>query len=346
MSILVSICTTKRLAILGLLATAVSGCTVTRTDAMQRYFHETKSIQDDYPNQSFSNAMQLIYSVERVPPEGVNNFDSFNAFDYPQDNGSNITSAALAFPKSPWLALDHLIIAQRNKGLPLVKENILILMEPIHSSASTPKHQLNAEVIPVVDALTERARTIIKDAYKKSGTPVTLDIADTEHRSIYASWFSPYFLIPDGLDFCPQNVQSLKELTDSQLKYCSTQLTNRGFVNFENPKNTHKIPYAINGNYAYKLVRLPDGFPIESLKSDDKFSFLFVPSFIYHQSDIGEALTKEMIIELAKEDRFSLNPFLKDLNTGEYMYFNPEVSKLQKDKYTRIDEEAVFMTQK
>ncbi|SHF97339.1 hypothetical protein [Vibrio gazogenes] len=338
---------TKKVVLLGvaLASATLSGCTVTRMSAMQRHFHETNSLKDDYPSRSFSDAQQFIYSVERVQPTGVNDLDSFNAFEFVDSDHlvANAVGASLAIPVSPWLALNNLIVSQNRKGTPLLRESVLILMEPIKSNSNSPKEQLDADIEQTVDKLTLRAEKIVKDAYSRAGTPVALEEIDTNGRSGYASWYSPKFLVPNGVEYCPQNINSVSELSDSQIKYCTTILTNRGFVNFVNPENQYSVPIAINDNYAYTLMRLPDGFPVESLKTESEYSFLFMPSFVYHKSNIADGLNSEMVIKLADEGRLSMNPLVKNINTGEYMYFNSDVSKYQKNKYERIDDEAVYM---
>lgn len=329
-----------------LVASSLSGCSVTRMSAMERHFHEAKSLEVDYPDETFSEAQQFMYSVERVAPTGVNNLDTFNAFESIKTNSfaANAAGASLAIPRSPWLALNHLILAERRNGTPLLRQNILILMDSIESNASTPSEQLSADVERTVDNLTIRAKNLIEDAYDKAGTPVKFVEPDTNRRSGYASWFSPTFYVPEGVDYCPQNISTVSELDNSQLKYCATILTNRGFVNFLNEKETNPLSFSILGNYAYKLVRLPDGFPVDKLKSPDTHSFVFMPTFIYRKSDILNNLSQSKILELFEDGRISLNPLLKNIHSGEYMYFSKDLTKFQKSKYQRINDKEVLET--
>lgn len=323
---------------------ALSGCSVNRMSAMQRNFHEEASLQNDFPSKTFSDAQQFIYSLERVKPVGVNDLDSFNAFkSVTTDNfAANAVGASLAIPASPWLALNNFIVSQSRNGTPLLRENVLVLMSPILSDKDTPKDILNNEIEEVIDRLTERGANMILDAYKKEGTPVNITEPDTNRRTGYASWFNPMIYVPDGVEYCPNGVKSVSELSDQQLKYCTTVVSNRGFVNFSNPKSKSAVPFTVDGNYAYKLIRLPDGFPVESLSTNQDNAFLFMPSFIYRKSDILADIDQQTISKLAKEGRITLNPLLKNIHTNQYFYFNSEIAKYQTSMLERVNEEVVF----
>lgn len=332
--------------LLGMVVSAISlsGCSVNRMSAMERHFHEASSLDKDLPTKSFSDAQQFMYTLERVKPVGVNNLDNFNAFESIRTDNltANAVGASLAIPTSPWLALNNLIASQSRNGTPVLRENVLILMAPIQSNEDTPKEQLNSEVETKVDLLTERGIALILKAYKKAGFHVNVVQPDVNHRTGYASWFNPMIYIPDGLEYCPSGTIKASELTDQQLKYCTTIVSNRGFVNFVNSEGKPDVPFAVKGNYVYKLIRLPDGFPVESLSSEDSNAYLFMPSFIYRKSDILDNAGKDIISKLANEGRISLNPLLKNIHTNQYHYFNPEIQKYQSNKLERINEEDVY----
>ncbi|MEF1336020.1 hypothetical protein REH81_04380 [Vibrio rotiferianus] len=322
----------------------LSGCSYNRVTANNTEYMETKSLSDDMAETGFSDAQQFLYSITRVKPEGSNNLDDFNAFQFTQTDPTlaNAAGAALAIPQSPWLALNNFLVSQGRDQVTHYRNNMLILLSPMKSTSSTPKEDFHAEVVGVADELTADAMTMIKGAYNLAGTPVDHVFADVEQRSGHFSWFSPEFIIPSNVDYCPSDIESLDALGDSELEYCSTALTNRLFVNFNNPANKHAVPLAINGSYGYKIIYLPDGFPVEFLKSDNPNSYVFMPSFMYHKSNILSKMDKNAVLDMAREGRISLNPLLKNIHTGEYHYFNDEIKSYQESPLIRIDEEKVF----
>lgn len=326
----------------------LSGCSYNRVTANNSEYLETKSLLDDVPETSYSEAQQFLYSITRVKPEGSNNLDEFNAFQFSQTDSTlaNAAGAALAIPQSPWLALNNFLVSQGRNQVTHYRNNMLILMAPMKSTSSTPKEEFHEEVVTVADELTENAMAIVKEAYSLSGTPANHIFDDVEQRSGHFSWFNPQFIIPSNVDYCPSDVSSLEELGDSPLEYCATVLTNRLFVNFINPANKHEVPLAIEGSYGYKIIYLPDGFPIESLKSVNPNAYVFMPSFIFHESDILSKLDKNTLLDMAKQGRISLNPLLKNIHTGEYHYFNKEIRSYQGSPMVRIDEEKVFNSSK
>lgn len=326
----------------------ISGCSYNRVTANSHQYMDTKSLLDDVPDTSYSEAQQFLYSTMRVKPEGSNNLDEFNAFRFSQTDSTlaNAAGAALAVPQSPWLALNNFLVSQGRHQVTVYRHNMLILMSPMQSTPSTPKEEFHKEVVTVADKLTENAMTIIKDAYNLSGTPVKHVFDDVDSRSGYFSYFSPQFIIPSNVEYCPSEVTSLEDLGDSNLEYCATALSNRLLVNFINPENKHEVPLAIEGSYGYKIFNLPDGFPIESLKSVNPNAYVFMPSFIFHESDILSKLDKNTLLDMSKQGRISLNPFLKNIHTGEYHYFNKEIRSYQESPMVRIDEEKVFNSSK
>lgn len=322
----------------------LSGCSYNRVTAHNWAYNETMSLSDDVPEKSFSDAQQFLYSTIQVKPEGPDNLDDFNAFQFtPTDPTlANAAGAALAIPQSPWLALNNFLVSQGRDQVTQYRNNMLILLSPMKSTSSTPKEDFHAEVISVADELTADAMTMIKDAYMLAGTPVNHVFDDVELRSGHFSYFSPKLIIPSNVAYCPSDVESLDTLADSELEYCSTALSNRLFVNFSNPANNHSVPLAINGSYGYKVIYLPDGFPVEFLKSENPYSYVFMPSFIYHKSDILSKMDKNTLLDMARQGRISLNPLLKNLHSGEYHYFNEEIKSYQEGPLIRIDEEKVF----
>ncbi len=322
----------------------LSGCSYNRVTAHDYEYMEAKSLSDDLPEKGFSDAQQFLYSIIRLKPEGSNNLDDFNAFQFtPTDPTlANAAGAALAIPQSPWLAVNNFLVSQGRDRVTHYRNNMLILLSPMKSTSSTSKEDFHAEVVSVADELTADAMTMIKDAYNLAGTPVNHVFDDVEQRSGHFNWFSPKFIIPSNVDYCPSDIESLDALEDSALEYCSTALTNRLFVNFSNTANNHAVPLAINGSYGYKIIYLPDGFPVEFLKSDNPNSYVFMPSFIYHESNILSKIDKNTLLDMARQGRISLNPLLKNIHIGEYHYFNDEIRSYQESPSIRIDEEKVF----
>lgn len=312
--------------------------------AMESNFHKERVLTIDFPDETFSEAQQFVYTMMGAKPIGVDNLDAFNALknNYSDKLISDAISASFFIDASPWLALNHFITLQGKHRPPLLRNNVLILMAPIQSNSNTPTEQLYAEVEQAVDQLTEQAMNLILDAYKESGTPVTIIESDTNRRTGHPYWFSPMIYVPKDVEYCPKNVTSVSELTNQQFKYCATVVTNRGFVNFYNPQNNTPVPFTISENYAYKLMYLPDGFPIEKLNSDVDNAYVFMPSIIYRTSNILDNITPETLLKLVKEGSITLNPLLKNIHSNQYHYFNPDISRFQTSNFERIDEELLF----
>lgn len=112
----------------------LSGCSYNRVTANNSEYLETKSLLDDVPETSYSEAQQFLYSITRVKPEGSNNLDEFNAFQFSQTDSTlaNAAGAALAIPQSPWLALNNFLVSQGRNQVTHYRNNMLILMAPMN----------------------------------------------------------------------------------------------------------------------------------------------------------------------------------------------------------------------
>jgi len=328
----------------------LSGCTAMTREALIRTgSRDSVSLKHTYKDKSFSDPMQLMYSISWAKPVHGNNLDNFNAFKYTNPNATQDALQAGAIATSllsgnPLSALTNATVIQINKSTPsqLYRQNLLITMVPISSDSSSPTEAIEKDAKISVTELYARTTKMIETAYAKNNSPVIMDVVDTDFKSGQDTRFEPHYLVPKNPSYCPQNIESIEQLNRSELKYCTTLVKKYVALAY----NNDSVSLAINGNYAIMLTFLPDMFPIEYLSSEDKYTYLFVPSFFYRMSDIGRQLNGSMLAKLYKQGRFSLNPYVKNLKTGEYMYFNENVSKLQQNKFARVDEERVISNSK
>ncbi|MDO6497923.1 hypothetical protein [Photobacterium sanguinicancri] len=102
--------------------------------------------------------------------------------------------------------------------------------------------------------------------------------------------------------------------------------------------NDNYIPMVPQGDYITAQTYLPIGFPIEKLTSinvEGVTQFLYVPPIKENKTtSFWKEENLKYVSEWYKQDRISINPYLKNLNTKEVMYFNPKISAKQKDKYS------------
>ncbi|MDE1329805.1 MULTISPECIES: hypothetical protein [Vibrio] len=111
--------------------------------------------------------------------------------------------------------------------------------------------------------------------------------------------------------------------------------------------NTDRIPMLIrenegyiplvpqSGDYLAAQTFLPLGFPIEKLKSlggNNIQQILYVPAMkLNQQENLWKKENFDYFEDWYKKERISVNPYLKDLNDGTIMYFNPKITSKQKD---------------
>jgi len=337
---------TISLASVALMALTMSACSITRESSMARHVYDVHSIVDDYPGRNFSDPMQLLYSIYWAEPDRSNNIDNFNIFNYTNPNATqNVLQAAsisnaLAFG-NPLQALTYGTLAQINKTSPnsFYRQNLLILMMPLSGEPGGEASAFQKSISDDVDSLHRQSMEIIKSAYLQDDVSIAFDVEDLEFRSRVVSYNKPHYLIPDGLSYCPEAVTSLSDLNDSQLEYCAVLLRNygSGFTN-----NT-SVKLAPQGNFVSLVTRLPDMFPVENLNTDSDFSFVYVPTFLYRLSDVADNMSGEELVKYYDKGSFSLNPYMKNIKTGEVMYFNSQLQALQKDKFEVIDEKKVIV---
>lgn len=325
---------TKKMVLLGTLvaSSVLTGCVnLDRVGAMQRDAREFTPLDKQFPDTKFSEPTQIVSTALFVPPVRHNNLDSLNAFDYEDPN--RVQNAAqvgviVANIGNPFAMFTHAMIIQMHKTAPgrTVRANQLITAIPFTGDFDKD-----------ANALHEMNIAIIRNAYKANGTPVVFDHTVTGNTNGLAR-LSPHYLIPKGLDYCDKSTEDFNDLTNHDYELCGTLLLNYGAVYYNNT-SIEALP---KGSFMISSTWLPDNFPVELLKSDNPYSYVYVPPFMYTYTNVYKDFSTDTIIELSHKGRFSLNPYVKNIHSGEIMYFNKDLSKYQSDSHTLIDEVKTF----
>lgn len=152
--------------------------------------------------------------------------------------------------------------------------------------------------------------------------------------------FNPHYLIPQGLDYCDKSIDDFNDLSPNIHDYelCGTLLLNAGDVYYNNTI-VETLP---KGNFMISSTWLPDNFPVELLKSNNPYAYVYVPPFMYMYTNVYKDFSTDKVIELSRKGRFSLNPYMKNINSGEIMYFNKNLAKYQADNKSLIDEVRIL----
>ncbi|WP_036799653.1 hypothetical protein [Photobacterium marinum] len=91
---------------------------------------------------------------------------------------------------------------------------------------------------------------------------------------------------------------------------------------YKNNTNDTRFPL---GDFVEVHSTLPAIFPIENLTSDSKYDWVYLPSFTFFTGKWiknFEGFTEETLINEYNKGRFSLNPNIRMLRSGEVYYFN------------------------
>jgi len=307
------------------------------------------SISYEYPNHSFSDPMQLLYAMKWVKPDRSNNIDNFNIFNFTNPNTTQNAlqaasiSNALAFG-NPLQAITYGTLTQINKTVPDVfyRKNLLILMMPMTGNPDGDSMSFQEALSNDANSLHEMSIELIKQAYRRNGQSIAFDAEDIRSRSGVVASHKPHYLVPQGLPYCPKSIKSLSDLGNSELEYCAVLMRNYG----HGITNNATVKLAPKGNFVLLVTSLPDMFPVKNLKSDSEFSYVYVPTFLYRQSDVANSMSGEELAANYENGSFSLNPYLRNIKTGEVMYFNSQLQALQNDQFQLIDEKKIIMSTK
>ena len=329
---------------MGILAlSALSACTFTRESLLTTSIHNTHSLKKNSGNENFTEPMQLMYALYSPPMNQSNNLQNFNAFTYTNPNSTQDALQAASITTSllsgnPLKALTYGTLVQINKTVPsgAYRTNKLILMAPLEVDPDSSEETLQKSIGKTTDKLYIRSIQMIKEAYKDAGTPVEHVEVDPSLRLGYIPLIEPTYLLPKGQTYCPKHSESIDKMTDSELRYCSTIVFNFALVYLDNTD----AKLALKGNFVAMSTPLPDLFPVDKLHTNQPYSYLYAPPIFYRISDVLSKLSGKQMDSLYQQGRFTLNPYIRNLNTGEYMYFNPKLSKLQKNKFSKIDEKS------
>ena len=328
---------TKKIALVGMVAASsiLTGCaSYDRVGIMQLTAKDLPTLTEQFPDQKFSEPSQIIYTATGVPPVfKQDNLDKLNAFDYTDPNkvqnaaqlGTVVTSMG-----NPLAMVTNSMLIQMHKSQPtrLLRANQLITAIPFSGDFDKD-----------ANALHEMNIAIISNAYAANGTPVEFDhLVDGNTNGLQR--FNPHYLIPKGLNYCDKSVEDFNDLNPNihDFELCGTLLLNAGDVYYNNT-TVETLP---KGNFMISSTWLPDNFPVELLKSNNPYAYVYVPPFMYMNTNVYKDFSTEKVIELSRKGRFSLNPYMKNINSGEIKYFNKNLDKYQADNNSLIDEVKIL----
>ncbi|MBF9000317.1 hypothetical protein [Vibrio nitrifigilis] len=296
--------------------------------------HTTKETPHyDSTDVHFSEQSKLFFAANAaisVPKEA--SFEQYNPYIKTTDNSlfrTLFNSKLMSFGNSASKMVGGGLLVKDMLALDYVpswRANQLIIAIPFSGDLEGDANRLH-----------EKKVALIKAAYKANGTPVSYD------HPITASSFSqlsPHYLVPTGIPYC-----SDKKPTDFDKvsfsasggyydEVCATAVLKSGDVLVGNDD----IKLLPQGDLMYSSTWLPDNFPIEYLKSDNPYTYLYVAPVELHVSNVYEHLSENQLLKAYESGRISLNPYMKDLKTGEIMYFNERLKAYQENSISLVDD--------
>ncbi|PSW06067.1 hypothetical protein [Photobacterium lipolyticum] len=314
----------------------LSGCVsipADRDGRMTALAKDARSLAADYPDAQYSEPMQLMYTIHGTKPERHNDLDGFNAFDYHDPNSVQsalqVGTVASTFG-NPFAMLTRTSLIEIMKTAPSksLQSNRLVIMVPSSGNIKAD-----------ADKIYELKLAMIKRAYVRAGAS-SVSTHFVEGNTDGLSSFSPAYLIPDGLKHCDLSNVNLDNIGGYQRKSCAAMILNGGSLYFNNSDDK----LAPKGDFLVSSSWLPDNFPVEHLSTDSDFTYLYMPTVLWNQSGVYADIPAEDLSALYAKHRFSLNPLVKNLKSGEVMYFNQKLSNNQPSPTELVDEKKVFLS--
>ncbi|PSW96291.1 hypothetical protein C0W38_17475 [Photobacterium angustum] len=328
----------KKLFISITIAATLAGCasSPSYTSVYDQIMIGNKQTPEDYSyidDKSLSQEMQFMYYIGNsdVKPIKANDLDNF-AKDY---NPHSVSDASLVGASVITLLGGANIFQLGTFGLGNLggrvdmnnqyKENKIIVLVP---TANLTNDQIKAKVAASVAKTTSAVKKAIED----DGRKFIEDKYLSDDKTLSEAYFLSYDKdndVPDcairgevnslgrvGGGFCSSSVQMLR--SQYRTTFNNSYLPNSNFI-------------------AYSVVLVP-GFPIDKLKINNDYSYLYMAPFSEYLDYRVKAYnrTDEQWKDIYEQGRLSMFPYIKNLKTGDINYFNKKLTTLQKDKKTPI----------
>lgn len=327
----------------------LTGCATSVNEAQLNNTMEAKdaSLVEKYGDK-YSIPMQMMYLYTQEKPFEENNLDQFNfSKDYYMATKASMAGAVglgLA-ANSSWQMILLDVATTAASGTPLnfdYRTNRFIFFEPVVGSVEDTRKSAQRKMTKIVE-----------DAYIDAGYSTRV-FQETDHLygelnvmladSVIESK-GGYSVIPTGAKECdlPKMMEgypfyTLKGNNQINFDVCITMLPTYGLL-IRN--NNGEFPFAPKGDFIMFMHWFPTTFPINNIKTDEKYAYLYQPSFTWLQehSNWFKAQSEATAKSMYKDELVTYNPYIKKLSTGEFMYFNPNVAARQESPTVRALEE-------
>lgn len=298
-----------------------------------------KQTPDDYSyidDKSLSQEMQFMYYIGNsdVKPIKANDLDNF-AKDY---NPHAVSDASLVGASVITLLGGANIFQLGTFGLGNLggrvdmdmrfKENKIIKLIPVKENLTKDEfdtiynNSIKETTAVIKAALAEESKTLVKDVYFDNDNVIQTSffIAANEQKQTpdcSTKEVNEYGRI-GGNGFCSSSLFSMFSKFRTNLDLNNQYLPKGAFIVYE--------------------VTLDPGFPVENLKFDSEYSYLYMAPFSKYLDYRIKAYnrTDEQWKDIYEQGRLSMFPYIKNLKNGDINYFNKKLTSLQKDKKTPI----------
>lgn len=320
----------------------LSGCAINVNDEIQNTEKAAKdlSITESYGS-NYSVPMQMMYLYTQEKPIKENNLDKFNFnADYSAANNAlmagSIATSLLGGADGLSTLFGASSVAVNDKRLNVdYGLNQFIYFEPVKGSIQESRKNAQRKI-------TE----ILKKGYEDAGLSVTVldNISDKNEGRDYPPIGYTFDKVsnvvrPSPNPDCPfelsENGQEYRTILSAEVCQAGAPAYGQLVTN-----NDGVFPFAPTGKFIMFMRQLPSNYPIKHLKTNDDYAYLYQPSMLWmaKQSYWLKDVPKSRIIEMYNAQQLTYNPLVKKLSTGEFMYFNSEVSSRQASPTTRATE--------
>lgn len=318
--------------------TLLAGCaaninTIIEDDALDA---DEASLGNDY-----SVPMQMMYLYTQEKPVKENNLDKYNFnADYSRANnilvGASIATSVAGGASALSTLFSASSIAVNDKMLnPEYTLNRIIYFEPVKGNMQETRTRAQAKVTEILNNAYINAgfdTTVIPNHFDNSdgGKFLAFDIRMARAGNAIRPLQNPdcpYELRENGFEY--------KTILSPDICQASAPAYGHLIKN-----NEGQIPFAPKGDFIMFSQWLPSNFPINSISTNDTNAYVYQPSMIWLRKyslwlkDVPE----ERLVSMYKNGQLTYNPYIKKLSTGEFMYFNSEVSGRQKSPTSRAME--------
>ncbi|MCG3863784.1 MULTISPECIES: hypothetical protein [unclassified Photobacterium] len=320
------------------IATTLAGCasSPSYTSVYDQIMIGNKQTPEDYSyidDKSLSDEMQFMYYIGNpdVKPIKANDLDKFGK-DY---NPHAVSDASLIGASVITLLGGANIFQLGMFGLGNLggrvdmdnqyKENKIFVLVPTDNLT-------NDQIKTKVATSVAKTTSAVKKAIEDDGLKFVEDKYLSGDKSLDVAYFLSHNkdnYVPDCAD--PGTLNSFGRVGGG---FCSSSIE----MLRSQYRTTFNNSYLPNSNFIAYSVTLVPGFPIDKLKTNNDYSYLYMAPFSKYLDYRIKSYnrTDEQWKAIYEKGRLSMFPYIKNLKTGDINYFNKKLTTLQKDNKTPI----------